>query len=238
MMEKKKKKKKILKKKMNNNEVIFRSLGTIQRSEDLESRNIEGYAIVFENYSKDLGGFTEIIHRSAITEEMLLNSDITMNVDHDDSRMLARYYKGEGTLELELREDGLFFRFQAPETALGDEVLYNVRHGNLFECSFKGIAPKSDITRYRTEDGYIQEINNITHLFDCAIVVRAAYGSTSVMSRDMESAQEQFEEIKREVDAAEAKKAREEIERAVEEANKKILDDLDTLKNDFLSEIK
>jgi len=220
-----------------NNEVIFRSLGTIQRNEDLDSRRIEGCAIVFESFSKDLGGFTEIIHRDAISEDMLANSDVTLNVDHDDSRMLARFYKGQGTLELMLREDGLYFAFDAPETALGDEVLYNVRHGNLFECSFKGTAPKDEIRRYRNDDGYIQEINKISNIFDCSIVVRAAYGATSVIARDMESAQEQFEEIKREVDAAEAEEARKEIERAVEEANKKILDGLDALKNDFLSEI-
>jgi len=44
--------------------IIFRSASL---SSDEESRTITGRAIVFEKWSKDLGGFYEIIHRGAVT---------------------------------------------------------------------------------------------------------------------------------------------------------------------------
>lgn len=36
-----------------------------------EKRTIEGYALVFNSPSEDLGGFTEIIERSAIDEDTI-----------------------------------------------------------------------------------------------------------------------------------------------------------------------
>ena len=101
-----------------------------------DSRMISGYAVRFNEWSRDLGGFTEQIVSGAITQEVIDNSDIIMNYNHDDERMLARSTNGTGTLQLELRSEGLFFAFDAPATAVGDEVLFHVRSGNLTECSF------------------------------------------------------------------------------------------------------
>lgn len=165
--------------------VIMRST-TI--SNDSESRLITGCAVVFDSWSVDLGGFNEIIHRGAITQELIDNSDIIMNINHDDDKMVARYCKGNGTLSLELREDGLYFSFEAPTTSLGDELLYNVRNGNLFECSFAFTIPEVDGAErwYKAEDGSIKrEINLIDGLYDCSIVTHAAYSATSCNARQL-----------------------------------------------------
>ena len=201
-----------------NNMRINRSFNI--RSIDNESRTIEGQSIVYDSWSRDLGGFIERIEPGAVTEELLLNSDIIMNYNHDDNQMLARYTKGEGTLRLELREDGLYFSFDAPETALGDEILYHIRNGNLTECSFACTISRDNIRRFKDEEGrYVQVIEKIDGLYDCSVVSRAAYGSTSVAARDGEPDDKEFEEIKQEVD------------------EKEILDELNSLRDNFLSEI-
>lgn len=68
-------------------------------TEDNESRIIEGYGIVFESESVDLGGFTEIISRNAISQEVIDNSDILFLLDHNKERgVLARRKNGSGSL--------------------------------------------------------------------------------------------------------------------------------------------
>lgn len=178
------------------NNVIYRSISSFDAVEE-NSRKISGYAVVFESWSRvmvdEKGYFVEKINRGAITEDLLYSSDVIMNVDHDNSKMLARWNRGDGTLRLELREEGLYFSFECPDTALGDEVLYNVRHGNLFECSFACTLNYDDMKRY-TQDGERKvEIEKITGLYDCSIVVHAAYPSTSVYNRD--GKEEEFENV-------------------------------------------
>ena len=163
--------------------IIFRS--TDIQSEK-ESRTITGRAIVFESWSKNLGGFYEIIHRGAITQELIDKSDIIMNINHDDEKMVARSRQGKGTLSVSLRDDGVYFSFEAPTTSRGDELLYNVRNGNIFECSFAFTIP-DDIHSERwyvdSDNVYRREVNVIDGLYDMSLVIHGAYGDTNCQAR-------------------------------------------------------
>ena len=164
---------------------IERNCKEIRANQD--SRTIDGYAVVFDSWSRDLGGFTEIIRRTAITEELLNESDIIMNQNHDDNQMLARWNQGEGTLRLSLDERGLRFEFEAPETERGNELLWNIRTGNLFECSFAFSLPDNSTCQrwFRDENGALKrEITQIGGVYDCSIVTVAAYPATSVANRE------------------------------------------------------
>lgn len=188
---------------------IYRSVAEIRANE--ESRTISGYAVVFDSWSRDLGGFFEIIRSSAITQELLNESDVIMNIDHNDSLMLARWKEGNGTLRLSLDEHGLAFEFDAPETERGNQVLWDVRNGNLFECSFCFALPNNSTCQrwFRDEDGSLKrEITQIAWLHDCSIVITAAYPATSVDNRESID----IEAIKRSLDAEDeaAKQAEEE----------------------------
>lgn len=167
-----------------------RTLSTTELRADQESRLIDGYAVRFNEWSRDLGGFTEIIERGAISQELIDNSDVVMNINHDNDKMVARSKNGKGTLTLELREEGLYFAFQSPTTPLGDELLFNVRNGNLSECSFAFSLDSKDPNSekwYRSEDNQLKrEIHNINGLYDCSIVVHAAYPTTSCSARSEE----------------------------------------------------
>lgn len=169
-------------------EKIYRSATDLSANND--SRIIEGIAVSFNTWSRDLGGFTEIIRSGAITQELIDNSDVVMCVNHDENKMVARSRNGKGTLLLELREDGLHFMFEAPSTQLGDELLYNVRNGNLFECSFAFSIDGKDAGSekwYRTDSNELKrEIIKINGLYDCSIVTHAAYPATSCSARAAE----------------------------------------------------
>nr|DAV01280.1 MAG TPA: prohead serine protease [Caudoviricetes sp.] len=61
---------------------------------NLETRTVEGYAVVFDSLSNDLGGFNEIISRNAL-DGVLEKSDVFCLLNHDNSRgILARSNKG------------------------------------------------------------------------------------------------------------------------------------------------
>lgn len=201
-----------MKRKMNK---IYRNIEIRAAGED--SRRLEGQAVVFDSWSRDLGGFHEIIRSSAITEDLVNTSDVIMNINHDDNQMVARWTRGKGTLQLELREDGLWFSFDAPQTERGNELLWNVRNGNLTECSFAFSLPQNDTCQrwYRENGDLKREITEIGGLYDCSIVTLAAYPATSVSDRELID----IELINRSLDEAEAAEKAKQLE---EERNEKM----------------
>lgn len=145
-----------------------------------DNRHIEGYAMVFNSLSNDLGGFREIIEQGAITEELIKNSDILCLMNHDIKRgVLARSYQGRGSLKLEIDEHGLHYSFDAPNTDLGDEVLEGIRRGDISKCSFAFVCGEDNWTK--DENGeYIRHVKKIKNLYDVSLVYHPAYDETEV----------------------------------------------------------
>jgi HK97 family phage prohead protease len=97
---------------------------------------VEGYALVFNSESNDLGGFKEIIDSRAL-EGVIDNSDVLCLLNHnEDKGVLARCNKGNGSLRLTVDERGLKYTFEGPKTALGDELLEGLRRGDITTSSF------------------------------------------------------------------------------------------------------
>ena len=100
-----------------------------------DSRHVEGYASVFDSPSVDMG-YREIISKGAF-DGVIIVSDVLALLNHDERRgVLARSRKGVGSLKLEIDENGLKYAFEAPRTALGDELLESLRRGDISESSF------------------------------------------------------------------------------------------------------
>ena len=177
---------------MKKEQLEIRSLGNLELRQEGDSRRIEGRAIVFDSPSVDMG-FTEIIKRGAITQELLDSSDIFLNFNHDDSRILGRSNCGKGSLNVELREDCVYFSIEAPETSLGDEVLAYLKRGDVNKCSFCFwmSGNDEDETWSKSEDGTItRTINHIAGLHDLSIVWTPAYSETTVSARSLEKLNE------------------------------------------------
>lgn len=152
---------------------------------NLETRTVEGYAVVFDSLSNDLGGFNEIISRNAL-DGVLEKSDVFCLLNHDNSRgILARSNKGQGSLELTIDDKGLKYRFGTPKTALGDELLEGLRRGDINASSF-AFTVGSDTWEKREDGSYLRTINSIKELFDVSPVYQPAYSATSVDTRGLD----------------------------------------------------
>lgn len=184
------------------------------REEGQQSRTIEGCAIVFnqETVLYESAGYREIevIDASCVTAEFLKTQDIKMNLLHDRKSSMARSVNGEGSLNLELREDGLYFSFEAPECDLGDQALALVKNGTYSGCSFE-FYPKDYDVMERTRGEYVIVHKEFERLTALTIAMDPAYEQTSVNLREEYEAQhpEAREEIARQELEAREKKIRE-----------------------------
>lgn len=176
---------------------------------DAEGRTIEGVAIVFNALSNDLGGFREQIVPEAI-EGVIEQSDIFFLYNHTSDRgFLARSKNGVGSLKTDVREDGVHFSFEAPHTALGDEVLEYLKRGDVNQCSF-AFAVDTDLWEKQVDGTYVRTITKFKRLYDMSLVDTPAYSQTSACAR--------FAEIQEEERLANEKAMKEAEERAAQEA--------------------
>ena len=150
-----------------------------------ESRKVEGYASVFNSRSKDLGGFTEIIDPAAFNG-VIERSDVLALLNHDQDRgVLARSRKGVGSLTLTVDERGLHYSFDAPNTALGNELVEGLKRGDISTSSFAFTVAGERWDK--DEDGrYVRTITQIDKLYDVSPVYNEAYEDTSVALRSLE----------------------------------------------------
>lgn len=153
-----------------------------------DSRTVEGYAVVYNSLSEDMG-FYETINPSAITEEVLKRSDVFCLFNHDQDKVLARSKYGIGSLQLQLDEQGLKYTFTAPNTDLGDELLEYLRRGDIDSSSFAFTVSTdegSEVWTTGTDGRQYREILKIDELHDVSPVWNPAYTSTSVSQRTLD----------------------------------------------------
>lgn len=162
----------------------------IQSSSD--GRIVSGYAVRFETESVNMG-FVEIIHRGAITKEVIESSDIFALLNHNENTVLARCNHGTGSLSLTVDDDGVFYQFEAPNTANGDELLEHIKRGEISQSSFAFSVSSSDGAEKWTKrsDGIIvREIFKIARLYDISPVYQPAYLETTCSKRALEKVNE------------------------------------------------
>ena len=209
----------------------------IRTSEVLaDNKTIYGKAISFETLSVDLGGFRETIKRGAITQELIDNSDIFARTNHDNDYILARSKNGKGSLSLELRNDGLYFSFELPNTEKGNELREHIKRGEITQCSFAfNAAKEKNAEVWRNENGMIyRDIYKIGYLGDVAPVYNPAYEETYVSMRAKECVktlkeEEELKAMQEEDETEEEAVTNEEvIEDETEEAVKEVKDNEET----------
>lgn len=158
--------------------------------EDEEKRTVEGYALLF-GVSSDGLSFEEVIERGAL-DGVVNKSDVFALMNHSHNRgILARSSKGKGSLSLSIDEKGLKYRFEAPKTALGDELLENIRRGEICESSFCFDVEK-DTWEKKSNGKWKRTVSKIGNLYDVSPVYNAAYSATSVYMRGKEQVEEEL----------------------------------------------
>lgn len=156
-------------------------------TDEQKKRTVVGYALRWNTPSDGLP-FEEVIEQGAL-EGVIARSNIFALLDHDQSRgILARSKYGVGTLQLTVDDKGLRYEFEAPRTALGDELLEYLRRGEITESSFC-FTVESETWEKKSDDTWKRTIHKFDELFDVSPVYDAAYSKTSVNLRGKEIAE-------------------------------------------------
>lgn len=166
----------------------------VTANEEDEKRTVEGYALLFDVSSDNLG-FEEVIERGAL-DGVLGKSDVFALLNHDRSKgILARAKNGNGSLSLEVDTKGLKYRFEAPKTALGNELLENLRRGEIDQSSFAFTVAHGGEKWERQKNGvWKRTISKFERIYDVSPVYNAAYSKTSVYMRGKEEAEKELEQ--------------------------------------------
>lgn len=155
---------------------------------------LTGYALKFNTWSNDLGGFIETIDPHALDNCDM--SDVRCLIDHKPNQILGR--TTNGSLKLEVDDVGLRFTVNPPDTSIAKDALENVRVGNINQCSFGFVlAQNGDYLEYNSDSKiYRRTLNNIAKLTDVSIVTYPAYTDTSVAVRSLDVYKKDIECLK------------------------------------------
>jgi len=147
---------------------------SVQREDGTESREITGRAIVFNSLSVDLGGFREIVAPAAV-EKSLRERPVKLLFDHDSGHVLGS--TDAGTLTLDVRADGLYFKNTPPDTQWARDLLISLERGDITGCSFSFNVVTD---KWEQQDG--QQIRTLEEieLQEISIVAFPAYPATNV----------------------------------------------------------
>lgn len=190
-----------------NKEMEVRSLNTFEVRQvgegEEKQTHIQGYALTFGTISEDLG-FKETIVAGALNNCDL--SDVVLNFNHKNDKILARNLKSEGvgSLKLNVDDKGLFFDAIPTDTSYSRDLISNMESGIVGKCSFVFSLDwnDKDAQTWDWDDGIrgydFRTINKIASISDVSVVVNPAYESTSstVYKRSKEKHNNELENAK------------------------------------------
>lgn len=148
------------------------------REEGDGPRSISWYPALFDQLSEDLGGFRERIGRRAFSKT-LEEREVRALVNHDPSQILSRTSNGSLKVKVDLK--GLFADSAIPETSYAQDLLANLRNGNISGGSF-AFQVLQDNWKLEALEGEEEPVpvRNIqeARLFDVSLVTFPAYPAT------------------------------------------------------------
>lgn len=185
---------------------------------------ISGIAAVFGQPSIK-GDFTEYIDQNALNGVDF--SHTLLLYSHDFSNILAR--ADSETLATSVKQDGLHFNAQLPNTQLGHDTFTNIQNGNIKGMSFGfTIAQGGDSWSVDSQGDTIHTINKIDQVFEISLTPIPAYSETSVqVQRDLAQFLSQKKEDVKMAEKPEQKEEQSVVDkkRSIEELQKQ-LDDM------------
>ncbi|GIN59237.1 peptidase U35 [Lederbergia ruris] len=159
-----------------NNDIEIRSIG-----EDEKRDVIVGYALRFNSWSEDLGGFIENIEPTALNDADLNN--VVALINHDRNLVLGR--STSGTLKLEVDEFGLKYTIDPPNTTYARDLIESMKRGDISQSSFAFSLDYDDDSEHwehdKERDIYKRTIKRFKSISDVSVVTVPAYSETQVV---------------------------------------------------------
>lgn len=155
------------------------------------SEQIEGYAVVFNQPSKDLGGFVEQIDPQALENTDL--SQVFLLNDHNYNQTISKVGAG---LTLNIDDTGLHFTADIDDSVSYENDIYKlIQKGVVDAMSFGFEVPEDGSGEQWTEDPetgqVVRTITNIQALDEISIVSVPAYSASTVATRSYENFKKQ-----------------------------------------------
>lgn len=150
------------------------SISNIEIRDGTDGRTITGYPVVFDKPSQNLGGFIEYVDKNAFQDVSFDN--VYLLYGHEFNNVLARV--DAGTLTINVDQTGVFFNATLPNTTLANDVLENIRVGNIQGMSFGFTV--ADETWKTGDEADIRTILKIDELFEITLTPIPAYQDTKV----------------------------------------------------------
>lgn len=155
----------------------------VGQGEDKET-HIQGYALVFDSMSEDMG-FREIISRGALDNCDM--SSVTLDFNHLSDKILARNSKnmGPGSLILKVDDKGLFFDAIPTDTSYARDLITNMESSIVGKCSFNFNVDWLDDEAQTWDwasgdkDFDLRTIHKIKKISGISVVTAPAYESTT-----------------------------------------------------------
>ena len=121
---------------------------------------IEGYAIVFNVKSVNLGGFREVIRPQAVERTLREGLDVRALVDHDTAKIIGRV--SAKTLRLKADSKGLAVEIDPPNTSAARDVVESIGRRDITGMSFA--------FRTITDDWHIEDEVPIREVLDMRVL--------------------------------------------------------------------
>lgn len=139
-----------------------------------------GYAAVFGKRSQNLGGFVETVDPRAFNKTVK-EADVVALRNHDPHALLGRV--SAGTLRLEVREQGLWYEVDLPDTTEGRDTAVLLERRDIIGSSFGFRTIEDDWSL--TEDGFPLRTLKQVALRDVGPVTFPAYSDTEAALRSL-----------------------------------------------------
>lgn len=155
------------------------------RASEQDNRQVEGYAVVF-NQPTDLGWFIEEIDPHAFDEADMSNVYLLGN--HDENIVLAG--TSNNSLSWDINENGIYQRSSIVDTSVGEDWLKLVKKGLINKQSFAFTIAEGGEEWSERNGKDFRLIRKIDHVFDFSLVTYPAYAQTNVRSQSDQLAEE------------------------------------------------
>jgi len=148
-------------------------------------KRIEGYAFKFNVWGHPINNsFVEKILPSAISNDFLKSQDVYALLNHDKNKVLARSYKGKGSLTLNVDNVGLYYSFPVKKNEMCQMVMEYIEDGEIWESSYAFSVEDSGEKWRKRDDGlYERTITKFQSIGDVSPVWNGQNINTTATTR-------------------------------------------------------